>query len=110
MTRKRAGGPDFSWLARSLHSRRLADGESDRIVDRGVLKWGLDACAEALASEADRAAWPESVSWEGRCARCHGLGRFGVEQVSRRASVQWERKPAECLDPDGCGWPHDPDT
>jgi hypothetical protein len=100
-------------------SSRLAHGRSERVVDwagvdPAVMDWALRAGLEPLVSAAtvgaDRAEWPESAAWEGRCARCRGLGRFGIERVSRRASVQWERKPAECLDPDACRWPYGPDA
>jgi hypothetical protein len=82
-------------------AKHIANGKADEIAD-----WAVGGCARALDLAADRLGWPESVSWEGRCARCNGLGRFGIAQVSRCASVQWEEMPSECPDPDACGWPH----
>ncbi len=64
-------------------------------------------CSEGSAIAADWLGRPESISWEGRCARCGGLGRFGVRQISGPGSVQREETPSECLDPEGCGWPYD---
>ena len=78
----------------------IADGKAGEVAD-----WAVRGCSDALASAADRLGWPESFSSEGRCARCGGLGRCGVLQVSRNGSYQWEEKPSECFSPDGCGWP-----
>jgi hypothetical protein len=103
-------GPFSERLAEALDpavvgelASHLAAGKATEIVE------GLaNACADALAEIADRLGWPEDWHSEARCARCGGVGSFGVTHVSRRASVQWETAPGECLDPEGCGWPYDP--
>jgi hypothetical protein len=76
-------------------------------ADVGALTLFITEYAVSMDANNDRSDWPKDYNSEGRCARCGGVGEFGVMQVSRHASVQWEDRPHECLDPDGCSWPYE---
>jgi hypothetical protein len=73
-----------------------------------VARWLTNVVVNKLDERLAHVTLPPDFQSEGACERCGGVVAFGIQYVTPRSSVQWEKLPEQCFATTTggrCGWP-----